>query len=451
MFSKEDKDFAIEYYEACEMSVTETIRDLGYPPNTTMRRWLNEKGIPLRNLHKKGIPQPISVKVEAVRRCYELGESLSEMASELGLSGGGVISNWYKNLTEKGVISLMTKEDLTERNAVSVQSPEQDIDLGSENERLRMENDILKEVISILKKDRGVDPTALANKEKAIVIGALRTNYPLKNLLMALSIPRSSYYYCTISACKPDKYIWLREEVRDIFYENANRYGAERIWQVLRNREIIVSAKVVRRIMREEHLSVISKKKASYKSYQGEISPAPKNLINRDFSSTAPNRKWLTDITEMKALDGKVYLSPIIDCFDGMVVGHTRGLHPTSDLTEIMLKNAIAKLGKDEHPVVHSDRGCHYRWPKWIELMNDSELIRSMSSKGCSPDNSACEGFFGRMKNEMYYGRGWEQRTAEELIAAVDTYIVWYNSSRIKMSLGGKSIIQYRLSLGLAA
>lgn len=72
-----------------------------------------------------------------------------------------------------------------------------------------------------------------------------------------------------------------------------------------------------------------------------------------------------------------------------------------------MLGNAIEQLSEDEHPIIHSDRGCHYRWPGWIERMNTAGLIRSMSKKGCSPDNSACEGVFGRLKNEMFYYVSW--------------------------------------------
>ena len=81
--------------------------------------------------------------------------------------------------------------------------------------------------------------------------------------------------------------------------------------------------------------------------------------------------------------------------------------------------------------------------------MEQSGLIRSMSKKGCSPDNSACEGFFGRLKNEMFYLRDWSDTTIEQFIEKLDTYIHWYNEKRIKLSLGGKSPMQYRQSLGL--
>ncbi len=114
-----------------------------------------------------------------------------------------------------------------------------------------------------------------------------------------------------------------------------------------------------------------------------------------------------------------------------------------------MLDTAILSLSKDEIPIVHSDRGAHYRWPGWISRMKDVNLTRSMSKKWCSPDNAACEGFFGRLKNEMYYNRNWIDTTIEEFIIELDSYICWYNGKLIKLSLGALSPIEYRKSLGL--
>ncbi len=203
--------------------------------------------------------------------------------------------------------------------------------------------------------------------------------------------------------------------------------------------------------MKQEGLTVKIKKKKKYNSYIGEISPAVENLINRQFHSEKPNQKWLTDITEFSIDDGKVYLSTIIDCLDGMPVSWKTGTSPDAELANTTLETAILTLKPDEKPIVHSDRGCQYRWPGWIRIMNQSGLIRSMSKKGCSPDNSACEGFFGRLKNEMFYGRSWQDVTIEEFIAVLDDYIHWYAEKRIKLSLGGLSPIQYRMKLGLIA
>ena len=142
----------------------------------------------------------------------------------------------------------------------------------------------------------------------------------------------------------------------------------------------------------------------------------------------------------------------MIDCFDGLVVSWTVGTRPDAELVNTMLDAAIETLASsNERPVVHSDRGAHYRWPGWLSRMHNAKLIRSMSRKGCSPDNAACEGFFGRLKTELLYPRDWQATTLEQFIQAVDAYIRWYNEKRIKISLGFLSPLEYRESLGLTA
>ena len=202
--------------------------------------------------------------------------------------------------------------------------------------------------------------------------------------------------------------------------------------------------------MKEENLIVRAIRQKKYSSYLGEISPAVPNEVQRDFHADKPNKKWLTDITEFKIGEGKVYLSPIIDCFDGMPITWTVGTSPNAELVNTMLDNAIVLLKENEHPIVHSDRGCHYRWSGWIQRMDEAGLTRSMSKKGCSPDNSACEGFFGRMKNEMFYGEKWDKISVEEFISIINQYMQWYRDKRIKLSLGGLSPMEYRRSLGIA-
>jgi putative transposase len=96
-------------------------------------------------------------------------------------------------------------------------------------------------------------------------------------------------------------------------------------------------------------------------------------------------------------------------------------------------------------------RYTHYRWPGWIDRIEKAGLTRSMSKKGCSPDNAACEGFFGRLKNEMFYGRSWQDVSVDGFMDTLDGYLRWYNETRIKMSLGGLSPLEYRQGLSMVA
>lgn len=211
-----------------------------------------------------------------------------------------------------------------------------------------------------------------------------------------------------------------------------------------------LSEKVVQRLMKQECLVVAANRKRRYGSYLGEISPAPENLIHRDFQADSPNEKWLTDITEFQIPAGMVYLSPMIDCFDGLVVSWTLGTRPDSDLVNTMLDAAIERVSESESkPIIHSDRGAHYRWPGWLQRVHNAKLTRSMSRKGCSPDNAACEGFFGRLKTELFYPRSWQDVSVDQFIGTVDAYIRWYNEKRIKISLGSLSPVEYRASLGI--
>ena len=171
--------------------------------------------------------------------------------------------------------------------------------------------------------------------------------------------------------------------------------------------------------------------------------------INQLKAKIQANEKWLTDITEFAIPSGKVYLSPIVDCFDGLLVNWNISTSPDALLVNSMLDNAAKLLSVGEKPIIHSDRGVHYRWPGWIDRMKKNGFIRSMSKKGCSPDNSACEGVFGRIKNEMFYNADWSGVNISEFIGILNDYLYWYNEKRIKKSLGYLSPIEYRHRLGL--
>ena len=144
----------------------------------------------------------------------------------------------------------------------------------------------------------------------------------------------------------------------EIFESNHRCYGYRRLAASLTRHSISISEKVVRRLMKQEALAVPKPRRRRYSSYLSEISPAPENIINRDFQASSPNEKWLTDITEFHIRAGKVYLSPIIDCFDGMVISWAIGTKPDVGLANTMLDAELETIAdSDMRPIIHSDRG----------------------------------------------------------------------------------------------
>jgi putative transposase len=295
----------------------------------------------------------------------------------------------------------------------------------------------------------GINLRRLKNYDKMILIDALAHRYHFSELINLLGIPKSSYYYHQKLKQREDKYLETKKMIKQIFLENRSCYGYRRLWYGLRRQGMRISEKVIRRLMVEVGLEVRLKRRGKFNSYLGKISPPAPNILKQDFSAAKPNEKWLTDITEFRIPSGKVYLSPIVDCFDGLIVSWTVGTNPDSNLVNRMLDSAIEKLPPNSETVIHSDRGAHYRWPGWLSRIQKSELKRSMSRKGCTPDNAACEGFFGRLKNEMYYHRKWQNVSQQHFMQELDDYINWYNTKRLKKSLGGLSPIEYRKKMGL--
>lgn len=451
-YSALQKQVAVEYYFEHGRSISATMRAVGYPSREMLGKWIEElhpgsRKVPI----KQGSAVSFSEeqKRHAVIALCSRDSSAESVAASVGVSRQALYL-WANQLLAKGVPASM-------RGKKGNTPPEERDELIREIEllqkqlqKLQLEHEILKKANELLKKEAGINPQDLTNQEKTLLIDALKPTYRLCELLEHLEMPRSSYFYHRVRLRMPEKYNVLRPLISDVFQAADKRYGYRRVHMMLQRDGVAVSEKVVRRIMAEENLIVSGKRRRRYSSYAGEIGAAVNNVIERDFHAEAPNEKWLTDITEFQLPAGKVYLSPLIDCYDGMVVSWTIGTSPDAELVNTMLDRAIAGLPAGEHPIVHSDRGSHYRWPGWISRMEQACLTRSMSSKGCSPDNAACEGFFGRLKNEMYYDRLWSEVSIQEFIDLVDQYISWYNQKRIKLSLGGLSPEEYRRSLNAA-
>ncbi len=179
-----------------------------------------------------------------------------------------------------------------------------------------------------------------------MVIDAMKNKYPLPKLLCKMKIAKSSYYYQTKAQSKRDKYQTLRDEITKIFHRKQRSLWVRRIYGELKKIGTIVSEKVILRLMKEEGLEVKTMKARRYSSYKGEITPAVPNEVERNFHSDNPKKFILSDISEFAIPAGKVYLSPAIDCFDGMLVAWRISKYPNAELVNGMLDDVIARLNK---------------------------------------------------------------------------------------------------------
>lgn len=369
-------EFAVEHYLEHGRCAALTIRALGYPCRDVLAAWVRELHLQPRTrvVGRSRELTPAMKKAAVVELCSRQGTAQA-VADELGV-GRPTLYNWKNQLLGQEAPASMKQKQGSLPNPERAELEQQLEALRRDVRRLQLEHDLLKKASELIKKDLGIDRQLLTNREKTQLVDALKSTYSLTELLGEVKLPRSSYFYHRARLEVSDKYVEVRRAMADIFERNYRCYGYRRIRASLTKQCVNISEKVVQRLMKQEHLIAVKPKRHRYGSYMGEISPAPDNLLNRDFSAVAPNEKWLTDITEFQLPAGKVYLSPMIDCFDGMVVSWSIGTRPDAELVNTMLDAAIETVaGNSDRPVVHSDRGGHYRWPGWLSRIADAKLV----------------------------------------------------------------------------
>lgn len=180
-----------------------------------------------------------------------------------------------------------------------------------------------------------------------------------------------------------------------------------------------------------------------YRSYKGNYGYVAKNLLNRNFKATKPNQKWVTDITQFALLNTKLYLSPIIDLYNGEVISYTLSERAYFQGVEEMLEKAFKRIPDNTNLILHSDQGWQYQLERYQNLLKDNGIRQSMSRKGNCLDNACAENFFSILKSEFFYNKEFD--SVNQFKHELDEYIYYYNNNRIKLRLNGKSPIQYRL------
>lgn len=243
-----------------------------------------------------------------------------------------------------------------------------------------------------------------------------------------------------------DKHVNLVKYVVDIYNKNKGLYGYRRITFALRKElGVPVNFKTIAKIMKELNLkSIIRAKK--YKSFKGDVGKAAENILQRNFKATEPHQKWATDVTEFNVKGNKLYLSPIIDLFNGEIISYNLSTSPNFKQTLDMLNKAFRRRNKDKvtsiKTILHSDQGWQYRMKKYQNKLKQNQIIQSMSRKGNCLDNAIIENFFGVLKSELFYLK--KYNSILELTNEIKEYIKYYNNERIRINLNGMSPVEYR-------
>ena len=252
---------------------------------------------------------------------------------------------------------------------------------------------------------------------------------------------RSTFYYQQKVLQTADRYAPLKARICALFETHKGRYGYRRITAAIRQQGHRINHKTVQRLMGELRLKsyVRIKKYRSYKGAAGSVAP---NVLQRQFDAQRPNQKWVTDVTEFDVNGQKLYLSPILDLYNGEIIAYEMARRPWFGLVTTMLKKAFTRLGPQDKPILHSDQGWQYQMNAYSRLLDQHALTASMSRKGNCLDNAAMESFFGTLKSEFFYLNKF--RSVDQLQAGLRDYIDYYNHDRIKLKLNGLSPVKYR-------
>ncbi|WP_283595754.1 IS3 family transposase [Paraclostridium bifermentans] len=271
-----------------------------------------------------------------------------------------------------------------------------------------------------------------------------KIGYPILSLCEFAGIARSSYYKWlskTETARDMENEV-IKNEIIKIYDKVNGIYGYRRMtMNINRSLKKIYNHKRIYRLMKSLKLkSVIRRKKKRYIKSIPQITA--ENILNRSFSEATPNKKWLTDVTEFKLMNGtKAYLSAILDLGDNSIVSYVLGRSNNNQLVFDTFDLAT-KNNPTAKPLFHSDRGFQYTSKIFKAKLDNISATQSMSRIGRCIDNGPMEGFWGTLKSEMYYLRKFQ--TFDELKIAIDNYIDFYNNVRLQKKLKGLSPMEYR-------
>ncbi len=270
-------------------------------------------------------------------------------------------------------------------------------------------------------------------------------DYPITLLCRTLDVSTGGYYDWRTR--KPSTRQQRREQIAMAarkFYHDSNRiYGYRKVHKdVVQEAKIDCCRETVRRVLAEKSLFSRVKRRFVVTTDSNHHQPVADNLLDRDFTASAPNRKWTADITYIATGEGWLYLSAVMDLYSRRIVGWSMSAHLDAKLVCDALRMALLQRKPDEGLMHHSDRGVQYTAGDFVKLLDKYKIICSMSRKGNCWDNAAMESFFGSLKTEWAFGKSYKTRA--EAMQDVFKYVeVFYNRKRRHASLGYVSPAAY--------
>lgn len=275
--------------------------------------------------------------------------------------------------------------------------------------------------------------------------------YPLKVVILPFRINYDNFKYYEkyrprgISQEDPYLKSGAYQCLVQCFNESGGRYGKYRLRQMMYNRGYRYCVPTIAKLMKRCNLkAVVATKKGqgAYSSYIGKVGQLAPNLLKRDFTADKPFQKICSDVTEINFKGSKVYLSVFEDLFNNEIRAYSISASPSVHFVVAGLKKLVDAVPKDARCIIHTDQGHHYQRATYQEVFaKNPNIIQSMSRKGNCYDNGSCESWFGRFKDDVIKGQTYA--SVDELVAAIERYIAYYNNSRIQMELCGKSPVEY--------
>ena len=266
-----------------------------------------------------------------------------------------------------------------------------------------------------------------------------------------LNVSRASYYRWEKNpvGIREQQGLELDRMIKAVFLEHKERYGAERIRRCLKAQGIQVSAKRVSTRMKLMNLKARASRKYKVTTDSNHTKPISPNLLEQNFSASAPNQKWVSDITYIRTEEGWLYLCVVVDLFSRAVIGWHMSNRMSAELVNKSLLMALFRRKFPRGVIIHTDRGSQYCSGSFQALLKKHGLLSSMSAKGCCYDNAVCESFFHSMKVELVYTL--QYHTRREANASIFEYIeAYYNNKRMHSTLNYMTPMQFESTMDLS-